>query len=157
MAFERNDIVVKTKLADALGETLMGFEHNDIVTTDVMNAAIAGGGGGGDIGKEITVGLVSTDPAGSYDIAGMEYDEGTGGNVIFALVGLASGKWTNELYVAGETDQSVTCALIESAVNIYVTGGVLTVSGAAEITYQEEGQYYVSVTGDCTLTLAASE
>lgn len=48
MAFERNDIVVKTKLADALGETLMGFEHNDIVTTDVMNAAIAGGGGGGD-------------------------------------------------------------------------------------------------------------
>ena len=30
----------------------MGFEHNDIVTTDVMNAAIAGGcGGGGDIYK----------------------------------------------------------------------------------------------------------
>ena len=28
----------------------MGFEHNDIVTVDVMNAAIAaGGGGGGDL------------------------------------------------------------------------------------------------------------
>lgn len=46
MGFERNDIVVKTKLADALGDELMGFEHNDIVTTDVMNKAIAEGGGG---------------------------------------------------------------------------------------------------------------
>lgn len=154
MAYEHNDIATKNRLRAALGEENMGFEHNNIVTTDVMNAAIAGGGGGG-ISKEITVGLVSTDPAGSYDIAGMDNDGGV--NVIYCLVGLASGKWTNELYVEGETDQSATCALIESAVKVYVTGGVLTVSGAAEITHQEEGHYEVSVTGDCTLTLAASE
>lgn len=156
MAYEHNDIATKNRLRAALGEENMGFEHNDIVTTDVMNAAIAGGGGGG-VGKEITVGLVSTAPAGSYDIAGMEYDAGIGGNAIYCLVGAASGKWTNELYVEGETDQSVTCALIESAAHVYVTGGVLTVSGAAEITNQEEGRYEVSVTGDCTLTLAESE
>lgn len=49
MAYEHNDIATKNRLRAALGEENMGFEHNDIVTTDVMNAAIAGGGGGGDI------------------------------------------------------------------------------------------------------------
>ena len=52
MAFERNDIVNKTRLMGELGEELMGFEHNDIVTTDVMEKAIAEGGGGG--GETIT-------------------------------------------------------------------------------------------------------
>lgn len=66
MAFERNDIVVKTKLADALGDELMGFEHNDIVTTDVMNAAIAGGGGGGDY-KVANV-TVTGDQYGSFSV-----------------------------------------------------------------------------------------
>lgn len=49
MAYERNDIVNKTRLAGELGEELMGFEHNDIVTVDVMNEAIEGGGGGGSV------------------------------------------------------------------------------------------------------------
>ena len=52
MAFERNDIVNKTRLAGELGEELMGYEHNDIVTVDVMNKAIEEGGGGG--GETIT-------------------------------------------------------------------------------------------------------
>lgn len=53
MAFERNDIVNKTRLMGELGEELMGYEHNDIVTTDVMEKAIAEGGGGGG-GETIT-------------------------------------------------------------------------------------------------------
>ena len=53
MAFERNDIVNKTRLAGELGEELMGFEHNDIVTTYAMDKAIAEGGGGGG-GETIT-------------------------------------------------------------------------------------------------------
>lgn len=48
MGFERNDVVFKNRLDEALNEeNTMGFEHNDIVTVDKMNAAIAGGGGGG--------------------------------------------------------------------------------------------------------------
>ena len=48
MPFLHNDIATKQRLRDALNEEgSMGFEHNDIVTTDVMNAAIAAGGGGG--------------------------------------------------------------------------------------------------------------
>lgn len=46
MAFERNDIVNKNRLLGELGEELMGYEHNDIVTVDVMNKAIEEGGGG---------------------------------------------------------------------------------------------------------------
>lgn len=55
MAYEHNDIVNKTRLAGELGEEIMGFEHNDIVTTDVMEKAIAegGGGGGGDFSTAI--------------------------------------------------------------------------------------------------------
>lgn len=68
MAFERNDIVVKTKLADALGDELMGFEHNDIVTTDVMNAAIAEGGGGGDL-TTATVEIITAHPLTKLEIA----------------------------------------------------------------------------------------
>ena len=49
MGFERNDVVFKNRLREALNEeNTMGFEHNDIVTVDVMNKAIAEGGGGGD-------------------------------------------------------------------------------------------------------------
>ena len=50
MAFIHNDIATKKRLRDALNEEeSMGFQHNDIVTVDVMNKAIAeGGGGGGD-------------------------------------------------------------------------------------------------------------
>ena len=49
MGFERNDVVFKNRLDEALNEeNTMGFEHNDIVTVDVMNKAIAEGGGGGD-------------------------------------------------------------------------------------------------------------
>lgn len=48
MSFDRNDIVTKKRLGDALKkEIVMGFEHNDIVTMDVMNKAIEEGGGGG--------------------------------------------------------------------------------------------------------------
>lgn len=51
MGFERNDVVFKNRLREALNEeNNMGFEHNDIVTTDVMNKAIAEGGGGGAAG-----------------------------------------------------------------------------------------------------------
>lgn len=53
MAFEHNDIVNKTRLMGELGEELMGYEHNDIVTMDVMNKAIEEGGGGGG-GETIT-------------------------------------------------------------------------------------------------------
>lgn len=43
-----NDIVTKARLNAALGtEGNMGFVHNDIVTVDRMNEAIAEGGGGG--------------------------------------------------------------------------------------------------------------
>ena len=55
MAFERNDIVNKNRLMGELGEELMGYEHNDIVTVDVMNKAIAEGGGGGYQYLEIPV------------------------------------------------------------------------------------------------------
>lgn len=53
MAFERNDIVFDSRLMAALGDSEMGFDHNDIVTVDKMNAAIAAGGGGGG-GETIT-------------------------------------------------------------------------------------------------------
>lgn len=58
MGFERNDVVFKDRLREALNEeNTMGFEHNDIVTMDVMNAAIAGGGGGDFEAVEMTLQL----------------------------------------------------------------------------------------------------
>ena len=60
MAFIHNDIATKQRLRDALNEEgSMGFEHNDIVTTDVMNAAIAAGGGGGGDFPHTTFTLVN--------------------------------------------------------------------------------------------------
>lgn len=51
-----NDIATKSRLNAALGtEGTMGFEHNDIVTVDVMNEAIAEGGGGGGETAQVTV------------------------------------------------------------------------------------------------------
>lgn len=72
MAFERNDIVNKTRLAGELGEELMGFEHNDIVTVDVMNKAIEEGGGGGG-GETITWLLKDATATVAYDSEKEDY------------------------------------------------------------------------------------
>ena len=71
MAFERNDIVNKTRLMGELGEELMGYEHNDIVTMDVMNKAIEEGGGGG--GETITWLLKDATATVAYDSEKEEY------------------------------------------------------------------------------------
>lgn len=72
MAFEHNDIVNKTRLMGELGEELMGYEHNDIVTVDVMNKAIEEGGGGGG-GETITWLLENATATVAYDSEMEEY------------------------------------------------------------------------------------
>lgn len=56
-----NDIVTKARLNAALGtEGNMGFEHNDIVTVDKMNEAIAEGGGGGETAQVTFINMTSS-------------------------------------------------------------------------------------------------
>lgn len=170
MAFERNDIVVKTKLADALGEELMGFEHNDIVTTDVMNAAIAGGGGGGDFGTakvtfEIGSGVCALEYMSQIDFPPLNPDtssqyqygalrtigntqdpaprpeiENTQEDFILTYQGIAY-LGTPKIYSCETGDE--------------ITVSDYTLSGAAEIVEDEESPLYgwYKVTGDCTVTL----
>ena len=52
----------------------MGFEHNDIVTTDVMNAAIAGGGGGGSF--VCTINWDGTEPSHTFQQIVAAYNAG---------------------------------------------------------------------------------
>lgn len=64
-----NDIVTKARLNAALGtEGNMGFEHNDIVTVDKMNEAIAEGGGGSIATAKVTFSNAATDGS-SYGVA----------------------------------------------------------------------------------------
>ena len=64
-----NDIVTKARLNAALGtEGNMGFEHNDIVTVDKMNEAIAEGGGGSIATANVTFSNAATDGS-SYSLS----------------------------------------------------------------------------------------
>ena len=154
MAFEHNDIATKTRLMAALEESNMGFEHNDIVTIDVMNKAIAEGGGGGGIDAK-SVHLVSTTGDAVFNLYGIRYDEVLSANVIDYLVALDEDHWSMEAYETGVMDKTMNCILFAPSGSFSANGGTLTVSGDAEITdYDAEYGYTVSVTGDCTLTLA---
>lgn len=154
MAFEHNDIATKSGLRAGLGETSMGFEHNDIVTVDVMNAAIAAGGGGGE-GSSITVTLVSTNASAVFSFDGSVWDEDLSQNVISAVYEVIPNKWAKGLFLEGITNTEVKFLMFDESMQFGGNGGTLTVSGDAVIdTYDEEYGYSVTITGDCSLTMA---
>lgn len=152
MAFERNDIVVKTKLADALGDELMGFEHNDIVTTDVMNAAIAGGGGGA---SAFTVTLAYAEDSKKVKFEATGYDL-TYGTISESVIKIGDDYYasTEGFIDAGEYE---VLPLYDGGAGYFGTIGddtMATVTGDASIVYIEDiSSYYVKATGPCTITV----
>ena len=148
MAFERNDIVNKTRLAGELGEELMGYEHNDIVTVDVMNKAIEEGGGDGGGSSDLTTATVtSINNTGAtlkctmpyvYDASDDEDEEawsGSGGDVYFKI-----------------GTMTTTAILYKGKCLIYLLseGNTIAISGNIE---DDGGGYYI-ITGDCTITIS---
>lgn len=143
-----NDIVTKARLNAALGtEGNMGFEHNDIVTVDKMNEAIAegGGGGGGDLTTaEVTIvltGIAPSFPANVpilVDYVDPEYPEDNFSSTDVSS-SLEAGTYTVPLYKDG-------CRLkLNNDGN-----GTVTASGNAEVIAGVISS--VIITGDCTLT-----
>lgn len=149
MAFERNDIVNKTRLMGELGEELMGFEHNDIVTVDVMNAAIAEGGGGG--GSDFKTAKVTIVPKESTDSFGLQscYDESEEYNTSafqFEFEG-------NTVYSlgAGTHETALETTLIYSGDSVDVIPGNKVDSVSGDAVYDSETNK-ITITGDCTIT-----
>lgn len=142
MGFERNDVVFKNRLAEALNEeNEMGFEHNDIVTVNVMEKAIEEGGGGGGL-STAKVSFVSV-------------DEGTGTfNSPFIFIYEYEGTRTLDNYTPGDTipfGDVCDVVLVDGAYEFAVSpvSSEVLVSGGAELTGNT-----ITVTGDCTVTLA---
>lgn len=134
MAFIHNDIATKQRLRDALNEEgSMGFEHNDIVTTDVMNAAIAAGGGGGGDFSTCTMTVVDTYHGEFQNAYGAFIVDG---DIVSSLDLTDESVFQVILYQGKQT--------IETA-----TGGTVAVSGDATT----DGTYII-VTGDFTLTIS---
>lgn len=134
-----NDIVTKARLNAALGtEGNMGFEHNDIVTVDKMNEAIAEGGGGGGDYKTCSVTAVATNGTGfglncDYFCTFVDEEEGFTGSI------------------DSLTGESVTKTLlyIGDSVTLSPYTTVTNVEGNAEYD-SDTGK--VNVWGDCTIT-----
>ena len=141
MPFLHNDIATKQRLRDALNEEgSMGFEHNDIVTVDVMNAAIAAGGGGGGDFSTATV-TVATNrvglDSGYIEFVGIEggdltdiYNPSVGENTIVLYQGVG---------YAYRTDDDI-------EYGAYILDGNVTVD--------LEIPAFV-ITGDCSITTPA--
>ena len=150
MAFERNDIVNKTRLAGELGEELMGFEHNDIVTVDVMNKAIEeDGGGGGDFSTaKVTIvpkesaesfGIMScSDESGDYNTSAFQFEYE--GNTVYCSNAEAIGTALEAMLIYSGDSVDVIPAL---------GNNVDSVSGDA--VYDSETKR-ITITGDCTIT-----
>lgn len=144
MAYERNDIVNKTRLAGELGEELMGYEHNDIVTVDVMNKAIAeGGGGGGDFnvanvtvrtGEDQFFAVEAIKDEGGNDYTSI-WESEDGFNV--SAMRSEGGETIFKLWYHGDSVDVAPYNVVES-----VTGDAVYDSGTGLIT----------ITGDCTIT-----
>lgn len=142
MAFERNDIVNKTRLAGELGEELMGYEHNDIVTVDVMNKAIEEGGGGGDFttaqvtlicnaSDEVTVNLAMAVDAEPPFIPNSE---------------------TNCYLILGNGDELTKTAVLYKGYCNCQFDGASALSGEGDVTIIHNTG--ATITGDCTITIS---
>lgn len=143
MAFERNDIVNKTRLMGELGEELMGYEHNDIVTVDVMNKAIEEGGGGGDFSTA------------TVTVIGHDGTEGFYFGFLPVLAGDEIGTYSQ--YCEGNT-QTYTIALYKGAAKIFILGNIMDSTG--DISVLDDGGAATGnaiVTGDCSITIRASD
>lgn len=141
MAFERNDIVNKNRLMGELGEELMGFEHNDIVTVDVMNEAIAEGGGGGGDFSTATVTSINNTALNMSCLIPYVIDDPEEG---FALS-------NGEVYFESGT-MTTTAILYKGMCTIYLPseGKTIAISGNIE----SDGDVNYTITGDCTITIS---
>lgn len=142
-----NDIVTKARLNAALGtEGNMGFEHNDIVTVDVMNKAIeeGGGGGGADGIKTAKVTLIVNAGTGSALLNG-------GGSVFLSEYGVR----TRAGAAAGNTVELT--AILTDVEGVYsafyfIYGSNPVVTGDGELS-ENGDEIAVIVNGDCTITV----
>lgn len=147
MAYEHNDIVNKTRLMGELGEELMGFEHNDIVTTDVMNKAIEEGGGGGGGGtKTATLTATCTNPNVEALFVGYWFDDG---NVEYTANGeIGDGV---DLIIINDGNRATFGGFYnDEEVNLVLE----SVSGDGEIKIGGLGNKYLEIHGDCAVTLS---
>lgn len=148
-----NDIVTKARLNAALGtEGNMGFEHNDIVTVDVMNKAIeeGGGGGGADGIKTAKVTLIVNAGTGGAllngDVQGMP-----DGSVFLSEYGVM----TRAGAAAGNTVELT--AILTDVEGVYsafyfIYGSNPVVTGDGELS-ENGDEIGVIVNGDCTITV----
>lgn len=147
-----NDIVTKARLNAALGtEGNMGFEHNDIVTVDKMNEAIAEGGGGGADGvktAKVTLTVNAGTGGGALD-----------GGVVGASEGFVflseNGVRTKAVAAAGNTVELT--AILTEAEGIYsafyfIYGSNPVITGDGELS-ENGDEIGVIVNGDCTITV----
>lgn len=141
MGFERNDVVFKNRLNEALNEeNNMGFEHNDIVTVDAMNKAIAEGGGGGDY---TVVNATVTGDGGTMALN--VYSDDDGNYPGFLQVGDAF-----NYFVQADSGESVNCKVVFLGDSIVLYPGTVTASTGDAVYDSDAGT--LTVTGDFTVT-----
>lgn len=133
MAYEHNDIATKNRLMSGLGEEIMGFEHNDIVTVDVMEKAIAAGGGGGDL----TTAQVTTVGDPPIDLIICDDAEGQTGITYVGVPG--SGTYSVPLYKgvahAFPNDGSIDDFSVTGSIEIDAENTTIIITGDGTITY----------------------
>lgn len=137
-----NDIVTKARLNAALGtEGNMGFEHNDIVTVDKMNEAIAEGGGGSIATAEVTFINLKPENDASYGV----------------LLTFPINESYGPIYV-GETPVSVNVPLYNGAYRFYsdtlIGANVFSDPVVSGLITLDEETYSFIVRGDGTISLA---
>lgn len=161
MAFERNDIVNKTRLMGELGEELMGFEHNDIVTVDVMNNAIEEGGGGGGTGTMWHVVVNSVAVEGNYLNVNKAEDTDDYGTFYVALPAINDVPYSSISVAMDDGIENLTIgymvADVASDVHPIITiayDASIAVNATGDIAVtHDEYDFSCTITGDGTITI----
>lgn len=145
MAFERNDIVFDSRLMAALGDSEMGFDHNDIVTVDKMNAAIAAGGGGGGGDYTIVNATLISDHNSIFDLYA-KADENYNYTAIFDLGG---GSFSHTLETMADETTTAKLIFVGDSVALEPYNHVTNVTGNA---VYDSDTNTLTVTGDFTIS-----
>lgn len=129
------------------------WETGDVITAQKLNNIEQGIANAGLPSAEVT--LTSTNDQINCSFYGIKYDEETGTNYLTAIV--PSGTlWHDELWFDGEIDTTLDFVLLTENFEITVSNATsVNVTGNATSQYFEENnQYVITVTGDCTIAIA---
>lgn len=125
----------------------------DVITATKLNNIEQGIANAGMPTEQVSISI--TNQSASVGFNGIEWNEQLGTNILRALTSVGA-YWAEDLWYNGVTSADVEFMLLSEHFYLMVNNAesVVVTGNATTEYYEEDNQYIITVTGDCTITVA---